>query len=324
MDPIVSSSLNTTLGAFQIGVLVSYALFGVTTTQAYIYYSRFPDDPAKLKALVAFVWVCEFGHAICVGNTLYIYTISDYGHPESLALATPKSLGPAVFFSGVITASVQGFFSSRIYALSKKLYISILIWGMTFLRLLGCIVMLVGVLNMTSLVHYEAQWGWLLTATWSVSAANDWTITATLVVLLYKQRANVFKRTAALVDKIIAWTIDLPRNFCLLFSLTINVAETGMLTSASNIAMVACFVAMEANYIYLAIFVVGARLFSNSLLASLNSRTTLREMNQVTLPSLTPAMEPCTGNDVQTTKMTQIAYDAESSRGPSNDAASEV
>jgi hypothetical protein len=40
-----------------------------------------------------------------VGHTLYTYTISDYGHPESLALATPKSLGPAVFFSGVITAS---------------------------------------------------------------------------------------------------------------------------------------------------------------------------------------------------------------------------
>jgi hypothetical protein len=27
-------------------------LFGVTTTQAYIYYSRFPDDSRKLKALV--------------------------------------------------------------------------------------------------------------------------------------------------------------------------------------------------------------------------------------------------------------------------------
>jgi hypothetical protein len=54
--------------------------------------------------------------------------------------------------------------------------------------------MFVGVLDMTSLAHYETQWGWLLTATWSVSTANDWTITATLVVLLYKQRANVFKR----------------------------------------------------------------------------------------------------------------------------------
>jgi hypothetical protein len=40
----------------------------------------------------------------------------------------------------------------------------------------------------------------------------------------------MIRRTAALVDKIIAWTIGLPRNFCSLLSLTINVAETGMLT----------------------------------------------------------------------------------------------
>jgi hypothetical protein len=39
-------------GAVEIGVLVSYVLFGVTITQTYIYYSRFPDDSRKLKALV--------------------------------------------------------------------------------------------------------------------------------------------------------------------------------------------------------------------------------------------------------------------------------
>jgi hypothetical protein len=39
-------------GAYQIGVLVSYMLFGVTTAQTYIYYGRFPDDSPKFKALV--------------------------------------------------------------------------------------------------------------------------------------------------------------------------------------------------------------------------------------------------------------------------------
>jgi hypothetical protein len=39
-------------GASEIGVLFSYVLFGVMTTQTYIYYSRFPDDSRKLKALV--------------------------------------------------------------------------------------------------------------------------------------------------------------------------------------------------------------------------------------------------------------------------------
>jgi hypothetical protein len=73
MDSTVSFDVNTTIGAhiydassprtlthrlpcfagvLQIGVLISYALFGVTTTQTYIYYSRFPDDSLKLKALV--------------------------------------------------------------------------------------------------------------------------------------------------------------------------------------------------------------------------------------------------------------------------------
>jgi hypothetical protein len=40
-------------GALQIGVFVSHVLFGVTTTQTYIYYSRFPDDSPKIKALVS-------------------------------------------------------------------------------------------------------------------------------------------------------------------------------------------------------------------------------------------------------------------------------
>lgn len=43
---------NTTLGAVQIGVLVSTCLFGVVTVQAYIYSSRFPKDPRRIKFLV--------------------------------------------------------------------------------------------------------------------------------------------------------------------------------------------------------------------------------------------------------------------------------
>ncbi|KAJ7867156.1 hypothetical protein B0H13DRAFT_2560281 [Mycena leptocephala] len=106
MDPAVSLNLNTTLGAFQIGVLVSYVLFGVTTTQTYIYYSRFPDDSLKLKVLVAFVWICEVGHALCIGHSLYVYTISDYAHPERVLGPAPKSLETTSIFSGVIGACV--------------------------------------------------------------------------------------------------------------------------------------------------------------------------------------------------------------------------
>jgi hypothetical protein len=85
---------------------------------------------------------------------------------------------------------VQAFFSFRIYSLSKKLYIPILTWGMAFLRLLLGAVMTYEALGMAAVDVSEVKWQWLLTATWSISAANDLTVTATLVVLLYRERRN--------------------------------------------------------------------------------------------------------------------------------------
>ncbi|KAJ7920925.1 hypothetical protein B0H13DRAFT_2318976 [Mycena leptocephala] len=307
MDPFASFVPNTTLGALEIGILVSYALFGVTTTQTYIYYTRFPDDSPKIKALVAFIWVCEAAHAICIGHSLYDYTITNYVHPLRLLGAAPKSFDTAIFFGAVIIACVQGFFAFRIYTLSKILSISLLIWVMVLFRLLGSIVIFIEALGMTFLVPYEEKWAWLLTAIWSVSTANDLTITTTLVVLLHNQRNNLHRRTAALVDKLITWTI-----------------ETGMLTSALSVATLACFVAMQRNFIWVSMFAVNARLFSNSLLArqvdytveqndvvikryiySLNSRTTLRAMDQFAMPSLTPTTARGTGTDA---KVPQFMY----------------
>ncbi|KAJ7020865.1 hypothetical protein C8F04DRAFT_1403338 [Mycena alexandri] len=47
---------NTTLGALQIGVLISYVLFGIMTSQTYIYYRHFTDDPPRLKVLYPIPW----------------------------------------------------------------------------------------------------------------------------------------------------------------------------------------------------------------------------------------------------------------------------
>ncbi|KAJ7918943.1 hypothetical protein B0H13DRAFT_1990747 [Mycena leptocephala] len=267
MDPAASFNLNKTLGALQIGVLISYVLFGVITTQTYIYYSRFPDDSRKLKVLVCCVClvssVCEMANAFCVGHTVYVYTISHYTHPERLVGPLPASLDTTVLLSGVVAVCVQ-YFSFRIYAFSKKLHVStILIWIMAFLRLLGSIIIFLTALRMPSLPHFEMQWGWLLAAVWSVSTANDLIIAVTLVVLLRNQRTDVHRRTAALVEKLILWSI-----------------ETGILTSAYSITTLACFLTMKEN--------------SNAgFTCSLNSRATLRALNEVTvsisLPSLTPA-----------------------------------
>ncbi|KAJ7306808.1 hypothetical protein DFH08DRAFT_824537 [Mycena albidolilacea] len=177
MDPAFSFDPDSTIGAYQIGVLISYVLFG-------IYYGRFPNDSPQLKALVAFVWICEVGHTTCLGHSLYIYTISDYTRPERLPGAALKSFETSVLFSGIIGACV---------VLCKKLYIP-LIWTMGFFRLPGCITIFLAGLGMTSLAGYIAQWEWLAASIWSVSTANDLTITGTLVLLLSQHHDRVQKQ----------------------------------------------------------------------------------------------------------------------------------
>ncbi|KAJ7120769.1 hypothetical protein C8R44DRAFT_736499, partial [Mycena epipterygia] len=274
--------------AYQIGVLVSYVLFGVTTAQVYIYYTRFPEDSIKLKVLVVSMQTlafnvakgalvnrtCELAHTLCVGYGLYVWTISEYGHPELIFGHYNASLAVAVVFSGLIGACMQGFFSFRIYSLSRKVYIPLFIWIMSFWRLLSGILVLTGTMRSITVEGAEGHWGWALLASWSVSAANDLVITVVLVAILIRQRTYAQKRTVVLMDKLIAWTI-----------------ETGMLTrSVCGILMLICFVTMRNNYIFLAFFVVEARMFSNSLLASLNSRETLRAMNAVSVPTSLPPL----------------------------------
>ncbi|KAJ7758301.1 hypothetical protein B0H16DRAFT_1720903 [Mycena metata] len=265
----MDSAISLTIGAYQIGVLLSCFLFGVMTVQTYVYYGRFPDDPPRLKILVATVCLFEVAQAICIIHTLYVLTIVDFGHPERLAGNTPKSFPLGALFAGLSTICVQGFFSLRIYRLSERRLVPMLVAVMLLFRLASSLVIGATGFRETSLGSYEARWGWLFLTAWSVSAASDLIITGTLVAILFRQRTYGLPRTGALVDKLIAWTI-----------------ETGMLTSASWIVMLVCFVTMKDNFVWVSVFVVNARLFSNSLLASLNSRTTLRAMNEVSLPSL--------------------------------------
>jgi len=265
-----SFNVDKTLGALLVGTLVSYMLFGVTTTQAYIYYGRFPKDPRKMKAMVAAVWCGELGHVLCIGHSIYVMIITDYGHPERLA-HIPNSLLAATFIGGLVSSGVQSFFAYRIYVLSRSWWIPCICWGLSLFRIVpsNVTVFIDGIHE--PLAEFVAKWNWLFNTVWAVSAANDLLIAGTLVFLLYRQRSHALKSTAAVVDKLIKWTI-----------------ETGVVTSISGIIMLACFVAMRASFIWMAWFVVIARLFSISLFASLNSRATLRAQNEVMISANLP------------------------------------
>ncbi|KAF8191672.1 hypothetical protein K438DRAFT_1830924 [Mycena galopus ATCC 62051] len=272
MDYPIPTS-NSTLGAPLIGVLLSYVLFGVTTTQVYIYYGRFPNDSPKLKFLVAFVWLLEVANGICIGQSLYQCLISDYSRPDQLAYV-PQSLLVSSLLAVVIAFCVHGFFSFRIYTLSKLAYIPTFISIFAVLRLGLAIFLLAWSGRHVTVLDITGKAGWVLVVIWGTSSTAELLIATTMVYTLYHQSTDLSGRTVELVNKIIKWTI-----------------ETGILLSATTTLTLILFLAMRDNYIWLAVYVVQAKLYSNSLLASLNSRATLRAMNEIPVSFSAPQVD---------------------------------
>jgi hypothetical protein len=56
LAPVMSDSLSLTLGAVEMGTMVSAILYGAVSVQAYMYAVGCRKDRAWMKALVAFVW----------------------------------------------------------------------------------------------------------------------------------------------------------------------------------------------------------------------------------------------------------------------------
>ncbi|KAF7289731.1 hypothetical protein MIND_01346700 [Mycena indigotica] len=264
-NPLAHFDAAPTVGALLIGTLCSYVLFGITTVQAYLYYGRFQDDPWTLKGMVAFVWMFEFAHAASIGHANYFYAVINYGNPRSLLGKMPVSLALSVVLGAIITTLVQSFFAFRIWNLAANRFVRIiplLLWITGGAYLVGSIAATTLAIGAKNIPSFLNQYGWLLLTPWIVNLINDNVITISLVLLLLSSRSKGFQRTSALVDKLIMWTI-----------------ETGLITSIFSVLTLAFYQAERTNFVWVGIQFVKARLFANSLLASLNSRQTLRALN---------------------------------------------
>ncbi|KAF8879709.1 hypothetical protein BD779DRAFT_1124164 [Infundibulicybe gibba] len=180
------------LGAMEIATFISLALCGIAVAQGYSYYHHFTNDRPFLKVMVGTVLALEVAHSIATAHAIYNFTIT-----LAAAAVTPadtNALSVAVLLETLITAIVQTFFAYRIRSLSGNLYISSLCWVLSFLRFLSGIALTIeNFLDIPLL---------------SVGAAVDLIIAASLCYYLNRLMSPVtLKRTAQIVDRLISWTI---------------------------------------------------------------------------------------------------------------------
>ncbi|KAF9265971.1 hypothetical protein L218DRAFT_1075496 [Marasmius fiardii PR-910] len=251
------------IGALEVGALISMFLFGTSTTQTYLYYQLFPRDPISLKRLVLFVWFLELGHSISATHATYVYTITNFGNTNVPHMKAPYSLGVNLFLSEIVFVSVQGYFLKRITQVSR-----------TWLFTIGCSFLLLVRFGLTSLAFVEAilmtsmdqfiqEWRLAIIAFLTIGSFLDLIIPFAMVYFLFVQRVAAQKTTAAIVDKLILWTV-----------------ESCFATGFMAVLMLIFFIALPGRFAWMSVYMCLPKVFSNALLAHLNSRVKLRAMQE--------------------------------------------
>jgi hypothetical protein len=253
------SKLDATLGAIEIGGLLSLFMFGLFNLQVFRYYRNYPKDSWALKSMVAFQWILEFTHAVFICHAIYVLTITDYMSPEIME-RYPWSLSLSSQFNGLIIFCAQTFFATRIYKCFESPYIPSFCWLLSFLHVIGVTALTVYSMTMPAFHNDHHSLNWLITTTSVIGATADTIIAASLCFYLFNERRNsVSTKTHRIVDRFIATTMP-----------------TGLATCIAAIVLIICLLTLQHTFVWLGVLMFKAELFSNSMLANLNNRSILR------------------------------------------------
>jgi len=245
-------SVDNTLGALFIAVVIASNLHGVSWVQA-VYYFTHQNDSWHLKLLVSAVMIFDTIHQILISHGAYTYLVTNYDNPASLQYIV-WSMEVEIFFNGFIAFLVQGFMTVRVWRLSNRNpYITAVIL-LLVLGEFGCVLAYSGMsLSIKTFVEID-RLRYVSILINALAAAGDVLITAVLCILLNRSRTG-FQRSDTLINNLILFAVN-----------------TGVFTSLCAIASLATFVVQPQTFLYIAFFFCMGRFYTNSLLATLNAR----------------------------------------------------
>ncbi|EUC57651.1 transmembrane protein, putative [Rhizoctonia solani AG-3 Rhs1AP] len=202
--------------------------------------------------------------SVCICHMQYHYTITNYANPSVLAFNI-WSVNFEVGLTAVITFMVQAFFARRAWYFTKRVGSRFTTTRKT--QLLGAFVGFlalsalgfgIGSFSMTWVLGRFSrfiEYRWLVGIWLGAAAFCDIVIVYMLSTALVTQRTG-FGRTDALINKLLRYTIN-----------------TGLLTSLVAVADVLSFCTMN-NMVHLGFNFVLGKMYTNTLLATLNARDT--------------------------------------------------
>ncbi|KAH9902954.1 hypothetical protein C8Q73DRAFT_672379 [Cubamyces lactineus] len=249
--------LDLTVGALLVGMTVTCSLSGILTAQTAYFYKHYPRDRCFLKTLVAAVWALDALQQVFYMATVWGWLVEKKaadidGHPLLL------TANIQLVINAVLVCLVQLFYAGRVWTLSKN---SIPLTGISWILIFASLALSLTLCVKSSTVKDAGD---LYTVSGigialnSVTAMADLFLTGALCCLLAKSRTGS-TGTSRLVNRLLL--------FCL---------NTGILTTVCAVTALAMLVAFPGSSLYVIFYFMGGRLYSISLLGTLNARATLR------------------------------------------------
>jgi hypothetical protein len=255
-------SIGLIYGAMMVGGLLAFGLSGCVNMQFIVYCRVYFLESWRTKSLVIVIWLLDLSHSALVAVALWDSIIATYGDLSKID-TIPWCLGPTIELTALITFLVQSFFAYRIYKLqNKKLTVAIPIVALSFARLIMASITTSEMIKLKSYTTFFHQFSWIFTFGLLLSVLVDIMITTFLCYFLRKNRP-MFTDTMRIIDTLTFWTI-----------------QNGLVTSAAATATLICWKTMPSNRIFLGLHFVVAKLYANSLLATLNARKQIWSGNQ--------------------------------------------
>jgi len=244
------------------GILFNWTLFGVLCVQVYVYARSFKTDRSWMKALVYFVFVFEIVQTAMTGADMYFWFAAGFGNVLELA---NSQLSPIdiPFFVAFMSLIVQSFFAYRIYTIKKSFWFAVgVIVILAFMQAgagfcVGITAMLNQGFSASQQRNTEVAAGiWL-----GGNAAVDVIIALTMTYLLLSSRRQEHGFSSDMLTNIVRLTV-----------------ETNTITAMMSIISLGVEYGTPATPYYYTPTAIMGKLYSNTLLVTLNNRLALREM----------------------------------------------
>ncbi|TFK79188.1 hypothetical protein K466DRAFT_592512 [Polyporus arcularius HHB13444] len=238
-----------------VGYAIATTIYGITVLQTYMYFRRYPRDRPSLKAFVGVLWILDTLTTVLMSHALYAFfvlnlkdLVRDVDLPWSFTLENGVT--------DLITAMVQCYFAERLWRLSqgnKVLSGAIVILALITLAL--CTEGTVKVFSNHNLLSDTFRKSLVLGGSvQGVAVLGDILITGGLCYYLATNKGG-HGRIDTLFNKLIAYAV-----------------ERGVLTCAVQTLYLIMSVAYPERFYFVPFAMIVAKMYVNTLLASLNVR----------------------------------------------------